>query len=118
MLLQIQARKEGAIIYDPACEFVQRFYDPKRGDIVLNPLDARCPYWGPAEELKRKAEARTLAASLFQSTRTEGRILRREPAKDVRSPAHVWPHAQNNWRHGWPTLLRSKGGFWHRVRPC
>jgi transposase len=22
-----------------------------RGDIVLNPLDRRCPYWGPSEEL-------------------------------------------------------------------
>ena len=68
MLRQIQARKDSAIIYDPACEFVRRFYDPSRGDIILNPLDDRCPYWGPAEELRRKAEAKAIAASLYQPT--------------------------------------------------
>ena len=68
MLLQIQERGESAIIYDPACEFVQRFYRPERGDIILNPLDKRCPYWGPAEELRRKAEAKAIAASLYQPT--------------------------------------------------
>jgi hypothetical protein len=68
MLRQIQSRGESAIIYDPACEFVRRFYDPKRGDIILNPLDGRCPYWGPAEELRRKAEAKAIAASLYQPT--------------------------------------------------
>jgi type IV secretory pathway TraG/TraD family ATPase VirD4 len=68
MLRQIQARGHSAILYDPACEFIERFYDEKRGDIVLNPLDRRCPYWGPSEELVRRAEARTVAASLFQPT--------------------------------------------------
>ena len=68
MLRQIQARKDSAIIYDPACEFVRRFYDPSRGDIILNPLDDRCPYWGPSEELRRKAEAKAIAASLYQPT--------------------------------------------------
>ena len=91
MLLQIQARKEGAIIYDPACEFVQRFYDPDRGDIVLNPLDARCPYWGPAEELKRKAEARTLAASLFQSTQDRKGEFFVEIRKQIVSPVRRSP---------------------------
>ncbi len=68
LLLQIQERNHSAIVYDPACEFVQRFYDGKRGDIILNPLDARCPYWGPAEELRRRAEAKAIAASLYQPT--------------------------------------------------
>jgi type IV secretory pathway TraG/TraD family ATPase VirD4 len=68
MLRQIQSRGESAIINDPACEFIQRFYDKGRGDIILNPLDARCPYWGPAEELRRKAEAKAIAASLYQPT--------------------------------------------------
>lgn len=68
MLRQIQTRGHSAIIYDPACEFIERFYSESRGDIVLNPLDRRCPYWGPSEELVRRAEARTVAASLFQPT--------------------------------------------------
>jgi hypothetical protein len=48
LLLQIAERGHSAIVYDPACEFVQRFYDANRGDVILNPLDARCPYWGPS----------------------------------------------------------------------
>jgi type IV secretory pathway TraG/TraD family ATPase VirD4 len=68
LLRQIQARGHSAIVYDPACEFIQRFYDESRGDIVLNPLDKRCPYWGPSEELVRWAEAKTIAVSLFQPT--------------------------------------------------
>lgn len=68
ILRQVQSRGHSAIVYDPACEFVQRFYDPDRHDIILNPLDRRCPYWGPAEELRRKAEAKAIAASLYQPT--------------------------------------------------
>jgi type IV secretory pathway TraG/TraD family ATPase VirD4 len=67
ILRQIKHRGDSAIVYDPAREFVQRFYDPKNGDVILNPLDRRCPYWGPAEELRRRSEAKALAVSLFQS---------------------------------------------------
>jgi hypothetical protein len=71
VLRQIEDRKHTAIVYDPACEFIQRFYHPDRGDIVLNPLDDRCPYWGPSEELRSKAEAKTLAKSLYQPVDTQ-----------------------------------------------
>jgi len=65
-LRQIRGRGDSAIVYDPACEYIQRFYDASRGDIVLNPLDARCPYWGPAQEMESNAEADAIAASLYQ----------------------------------------------------
>jgi len=66
VLRQVRSRGDSAIVYDPAREFVKRFYDPERGDVILNPLDKRCPYWGPAEELRSRSEAKALAASLFQ----------------------------------------------------
>jgi hypothetical protein len=66
LLRQIKHRGDSAIVYDPAREFVKRFYDPTNGDVILNPLDKRCPYWGPAEELRRRSEAKALAVSLFQ----------------------------------------------------
>ncbi len=65
-LRQVRSRGDSAIIYDPAREYVKRFYDPVRGDIILNPFDRRCPYWGPAEELRSRSEAKALAVSLFQ----------------------------------------------------
>jgi hypothetical protein len=82
ILLQIKERGHSAIVYDPACEFVQRFYDSKRGDIILNPLDARCPYWGPSEELRRRAEAKAIAASLYQpTTDKKGEFFTETPQK-------------------------------------
>jgi len=66
LLRQVRSRSDSAIVYDPAREYVKRFYDPTRGDIILNPLDRRCPYWGPAEELRSRSEAKALAVSLFQ----------------------------------------------------
>ncbi|MDE3104857.1 MAG: type IV secretion system DNA-binding domain-containing protein [Acidobacteriota bacterium] len=86
ILRQIRERGDSAVIYDPACEYLQRFYDGERGDVVLNPLDERCPYWGPAQEMASNAEADAIAASLYQ------------PATDVKdeffhqTPAQIFAH--------------------------
>jgi type IV secretory pathway TraG/TraD family ATPase VirD4 len=81
MLYQVDARGDSAIVYDPACEFVKQFYDPHRGDIVLNPLDARMPYWNPSKELRRKAEAKALAVSLYQPEGVSNRFFVEAPQK-------------------------------------
>jgi len=82
ILRQIREREDSAIIYDPACEYLQRFYDPKRGDIVLNPLDERCPYWGPAHEMASNAEADAIAASLYQpATDAKDEFFHQTPAQ-------------------------------------
>jgi hypothetical protein len=93
VLRQIQSRGQAAIVYDPACEFIQRFYDEKREDIVLNPLDERCPYWGPSEELRRKAEAKAIAASLYQPTSDrKGEFFTETPQKIF---AHLLTYGPN-----------------------
>jgi type IV secretory pathway TraG/TraD family ATPase VirD4 len=81
MLYQVEARGDSAIVYDPACEFVKQFYNPHRGDIVLNPLDARMPYWNPSKELRRKAEAKALAVSLYQPEGVSNRFFVEAPQK-------------------------------------
>jgi Type IV secretion-system coupling protein DNA-binding domain len=81
LLFQVRRRGESAIIYDPACEFVKQFYDPHRGDIVLNPLDARMPYWSPSLELRRRAEAKALAVSLYQPEGVTNRFFIEAPQK-------------------------------------
>jgi hypothetical protein len=69
--VQIAGRDETAIIYDPALEYVTRFYSPERGDIILNPLDVRAPYWSPGEEVQHDAEALTMAHALFHDAPNE-----------------------------------------------
>ncbi len=39
VLMQIAERGETAIVYDPALEYTPQFYQPSRGDLILNPLD-------------------------------------------------------------------------------
>lgn len=66
MLEQIEARGETAIVYDPALDYTPQFYRPERGDVILNPLDQRMPYWSPCAEVEHEAEAEGLAAALFK----------------------------------------------------
>ncbi len=66
ILQQVADRGEAAIVYDPAGEFTESFYKEGRGDWILNPLDRRAPYWTPSSELRNPAEARTIAASMYQ----------------------------------------------------
>ena len=65
ILRQIAERGETAIVYDPALEFTPEFYSPERGDLILNPLDTRCPYWDIADELSTAEVATAMAAALF-----------------------------------------------------
>ena len=65
LLQQLDARGETAIVYDPALEYTPQFYTPARGDVILNPLDVRSPYWSPGDEWRHEAETLTLATSLF-----------------------------------------------------
>lgn len=81
ILLQIEDRGETAIIYDPALDYTPEFYSPERGDAILNPLDARMPYWSPGEELRHDAEALTLAASLFPDRHNENPFFVEGPRK-------------------------------------
>lgn len=82
LLCQIQARGETAIVYDPHLEYTPENYDPERGDVILNPLDERMPYWAPGSELRHDAEAATLAKSLFPDKRgQENRFFTETPRK-------------------------------------
>lgn len=79
MLIQIEERGEIAIVYDPEREYTSQFYTPARGDVILNPLDARMPYWTPADEARNEPETLTVAASLFPDRPTEQRFFMQQP---------------------------------------
>jgi len=66
-LLQIATRhpSESAVIYDPACEFVKRHYNLDGGDIILNPLDRRSPYWSPSHEVRSVTDKRLITESFL-----------------------------------------------------
>jgi len=65
LLRQFAENNEACVVVDPDGEFVREFYDPARGDWLLNPIDARCPTWSPWAEGDSEAETAAQAASLF-----------------------------------------------------
>ncbi len=73
ILRQIAARGERAIVYDPALEFLPEFYEPSRGDVTLNPLDQRSPYWTPADDVLEPTDALTVATALVSDHPKAGR---------------------------------------------
>lgn len=81
LLSQIWERGDAAIVYDPAMEYLPQFYNAARGDVILNPMDARCPFWSPGDEVPHEAEALTLAASLFPDQGRENRFFVEAPRK-------------------------------------
>src|SRR5919109_716610 len=81
LLEQIANRGEAAIVYDPALEFTPQFYEPDRGDQILNPLDTRMPYWSPGDEVQHKAEALAFAKSLFPDDRRDNRFFIEAPRR-------------------------------------
>ena len=88
ILAQVWERGEAAIVYDPALEYLPQFYSPARGDVILNPLDARCPFWALGDEVPHEAEALTLAASLFPDQGRDNRFF-------VEAPRKIFAHLLN-----------------------
>jgi type IV secretory pathway TraG/TraD family ATPase VirD4 len=72
LLAQIALRRppEAVVCYDPAGEFIRHHFDAGK-DMVLNPLDVRCPYWSPSAEVdyqkvsKGSTDRQLIAESFF-----------------------------------------------------
>jgi hypothetical protein len=88
IISQVGARQEVAIIFDPDREYIQEFFNEKRGDWVLNPKDDRCPYWPIGAEADDEAEATPIALGLFPDEPTRQQFSRLTRAQSSRI---CWP---------------------------
>ncbi len=59
------ARGDRAVIADPDGGYLQSFYEPARGDVVLNPFDERSVRWDLFAELRSPYDVEQLARSLI-----------------------------------------------------
>ena len=60
----IRKRGDRAIVFSTAGEFIENFYRPKQ-DVILNPLDARCPAWHIWCDGRNPSDYDNIAASLI-----------------------------------------------------
>jgi type IV secretory pathway TraG/TraD family ATPase VirD4 len=70
------ARGDRAVIADPDGGYMQRFYRPDRGDVVLNPFDQRSVRWDLFAEIKTVYDVDQLARSLIPDHEGQDRSWR------------------------------------------
>jgi Type IV secretion-system coupling protein DNA-binding domain len=62
------SRGDRAVIADPDGSYINRFFDPSRGDKILNPFDARAARWDLFGEMTTLFDADQLSRSLIADT--------------------------------------------------
>ena len=65
LLAQALGRGDRAVIADPDGGYLQGFYRPDRGDVVLNPFDPRSVKWDLFAEVRNDYDVEQLARSLI-----------------------------------------------------
>jgi len=65
MLGAALARGDRAVIADPDGGYLRRFYQPRRGDLILNPFDSRSARWDLFGEISNDYDVDELARSLI-----------------------------------------------------
>ena len=64
LVVQIRARGKRAVVFDLTGAFVEAFYNPDT-DILMNPLDERCPLWTVFNDCETKAEFTAAAEAMI-----------------------------------------------------
>ncbi|TDN51481.1 type IV conjugative transfer system coupling protein TraD [Scandinavium goeteborgense] len=70
ILRYLRARGDLVILFDKDCTFTEDFYDESR-DILLSPVDARCPNWDLWEECRILPELESISTTLIPSSSGE-----------------------------------------------
>jgi type IV secretory pathway TraG/TraD family ATPase VirD4 len=62
------ARGDRAVITDPEGSYLKRFFDRRRGDVILNPFEALSVKWNPFAEIREPWDVEHLASGLIPTT--------------------------------------------------
>jgi type IV conjugative transfer system coupling protein TraD len=63
MIAEARARGQRCVVFDLTGAFIEHFHDGRR-DVILNPLDARCPQWNLFDECRSEGEFWAAAEAL------------------------------------------------------
>jgi len=69
MLPQIERRGEPAIVIDNTGEMIAKYYNPERGDVIFNPMDARSNDWDFWSDCSNVEELERFSKILFSFNR-------------------------------------------------
>jgi len=90
-------RGDRAIVDDAGGIFVTHYFDPNRGDVIANPLDARGVRWSPLAEMRGPWDADIIASSIVPDAEGEAREWHKY-AQSMTSAIlmHCWQHDLKN----------------------
>jgi hypothetical protein len=92
MIAEARAKGQRCVVFDLTGAFIEHFYEADR-DIILNPLDARCPQWSLFDECRTKANSgrpRKLSCPTTGAGRRSSGSSRRVPCSSS-SASNWWP---------------------------
>jgi type IV secretory pathway TraG/TraD family ATPase VirD4 len=67
-------RGDRIVIADPDGGYLNRYYDPQRGDIILNPFNPRAHKWDLFGEISEDYDIEELARALIPDSDAEGKV--------------------------------------------
>ena len=76
ILTNALARGDRAVIADPDAGYLERFYRPDRGDVILNPFDERSVKWDLFSEINSAYDVEQLCRSLIPDHEGQDRSWR------------------------------------------
>jgi hypothetical protein len=101
MIAEARAKGQRCVVFDLTGAFIEHFYEADR-DIILNPLDARCPQWSVFDECRTKANSgRQRKPSCPMTGAVGGAVLGHRGACCCSSNS-----ASNSWPKGRAPTLR------------
>ncbi len=68
------ARGDRMVIADPDAGYLNRYYDPQRGDVILNPFDPKAHRWDLFGEIGEDYDIEQLARALIPDSGGEDRV--------------------------------------------
>jgi len=74
LMAQIRANGDRAIIFDKTGAFIERFYNERSDDRILNPLDARCAPWSMIAEAEVDTDFDTMAHAIIPDDKSQDRF--------------------------------------------
>ena len=69
-----RANGDRAIIFDKTGAFIERFYNERSDDRILNPLDARCAPWSMIAEAEVDTDFDTMAHAIIPDDKSQDRF--------------------------------------------
>jgi type IV conjugative transfer system coupling protein TraD len=70
LIPQIAARSDKAIVIDTTGDMTAKYYDPKRGDVLINPFDERGSFWDIVSECQEEYQFESLSRSIVPQNST------------------------------------------------